>query len=379
MISFIEQISATIEEEFRKSQIRGASLEETETMKVKQRKVENFDYFEMDRIVYDYCGKKPGTKCLKDCDTKLIHQLSEMEGFGSHMNRLLLRGIYAIYLNQTMVINFQNWNYGDWFLLFDSESLNCTQVKPPYGFTLALIPTANQDVGALEIRLTETPNPYLPVPLGVYKHLGIQRLVISLVWKLSHGANSRLKEELDQVFHKFLKDEKSESLTEFYGIQIRKGDKLTWREAYSIPLEKYLEIIERIHSSLKKEKGIKFPLVFVASDDLNSSLPELRKLRPSWNFLFRKSGLHSTGHFQQTFNKLAFEERANHALEILIDLEILKRAKLVVCTYSSNICRLIDMLRSENQTPVLDVETFQMKCEESRWGIAHQQFYRLCP
>lgn len=97
--------------------------------------------------------------------------------------------------------------------------------------------------------------------------------------------------------------------------------------------------------------------VFVASDDANT-IYELRQLRPEWNFvrLYPKTvQLH--GHDQESFDKLPQHVQIELTHILISELEILSRVKYVVCTFSSNVCRLAQVLRKQHPNTVLSLDT----------------------
>ena len=90
-------------------------------------------------------------------------------------------------------------------------------------------------------------------------------------------------------------------------------------------------------------------------------LEELQSLRPQWEFV-QVSPLDSLilggqhGHMQQDFNALPLQTRVEAALLLLTELEALARVKYVVCTFSSNIGRFVQVLRAQAPATVTSLD-----------------------
>lgn len=97
--------------------------------------------------------------------------------------------------------------------------------------------------------------------------------------------------------------------------------------------------------------------MYVATDD-PSVVNALRQLRPHWQFVQFPMTVNQThSHDQDTFNRLPTEARIQAARVLMTELEILARAKYVVCTFSSNICRFVQILRKQKTDTVLSLDS----------------------
>lgn len=98
------------------------------------------------------------------------------------------------------------------------------------------------------------------------------------------------------------------------------------------------------------------PRVYVASDE-DGILEQLRQLRFDWEFLkFPKKSHLFNGHQQKVFNSLPINVKVELTRILLTEIEILSRVKYLVCTFSSNICRLIQILRQQPPQTVLSLD-----------------------
>lgn len=107
--------------------------------------------------------------------------------------------------------------------------------------------------------------------------------------------------------------------------------------------------------------------IFVSSDTQQTVIEELRDLRPQWNLVhldYNKQSLQPSaspssnikGHNQELFNLLHSDRKFHETNMFLAELAILKEAHGVVCTFSSNVCRFIQLLRRQNEHSVLSLD-----------------------
>ncbi len=84
----------------------------------------------------------------------------------------------------------------------------------------------------------------------------------------------------------------------------------------------------------------------------------LKQLRPDLHFLsFKKTDIDSIeGHLQTRFNKLSLQLKQFATYKLMAELEVLTQAKYVVCTFSSNVCRLVQVLRNAHIDTVLSLD-----------------------
>ncbi len=217
-----------------------------------------------------------------------------------------------------------------------------------------------------------------------YSDLPLQRAVANIIWRLNGDTEKSVREEFASVFgdekyyFKYPFSISRRTDAEFYALHVRRGDKLL-ETAYHPPLKRYVETLEKMIRAAKRRElsqsgrkpAFEKPLVFVASDHVTSIIDELRRTRPAWTFLVRKSALHSnsnshsnsssssnsTGHVQKEFNALSESERTQKSIELIQDLEFLRRARFLVCTYSSHICFLSQMLRDQDPKSIQSLDS----------------------
>ena len=126
-------------------------------------------------------------------------------------------------------------------------------------------------------------------------------------------------------------------------LHIRRGDKITTGEAAFIPDERYIQTVSNIFDQKNITTHIeinKTRTVYIGSDD---QLLNFSKKFPSNYFIkrlpskFLSEGLQS--YFTPKFPKIILES-------ILIDIHLLTHTNFNKCTRSSNICRLVNLLKN---------------------------------
>ena len=126
-------------------------------------------------------------------------------------------------------------------------------------------------------------------------------------------------------------------------LHIRRGDKITTGEAAFIPDEMYIQAVSNIFhkKNIKTLNKInKTRIIYIASDD---QLQNFSKKLPSNYFIKRlpsqyiSEGLQS--YFTPRFPRIVLES-------ILIDIHLLTHTNFTICTMSSNVCRLVNLLKN---------------------------------
>lgn len=126
------------------------------------------------------------------------------------------------------------------------------------------------------------------------------------------------------------------------GIHVRTGDKITTGEMKAIPFERYLEAIRQFQDTSQKQS-----LTLYLMTDSQSVLKLFQEKKdPSWTFVTLPSPVPSlTGHNQQTYNKLPTDVKMKAFYHFLAEVQILSECPHSIVTFSSNIGRLINLLK----------------------------------
>ena len=116
----------------------------------------------------------------------------------------------------------------------------------------------------------------------------------------------------------------------FIGFHIRGGDKHFEHELLSV--DKYISRAEQL-SDIRQG--------FISTDDYRN-FETLCKQYPNWHF-YTLTPPTDQGYFQDQFTKLTPQQRREELLIMFASMELLCRADLAICTYSSNIGMFLGM------------------------------------
>lgn len=123
------------------------------------------------------------------------------------------------------------------------------------------------------------------------------------------------------------------------GVHVRRSDKIL-HESKLIPLETYISHVDEYFDQLELTKTIKKRRIYLASED-PKIYEEMRTKFPHYEVYSNEKAAKEAQSPTTRYSKSSLEG-------IIMDIEMLSKCDYVVCTHSSNICRLI-------------LENFQMK------------------
>ena len=123
-------------------------------------------------------------------------------------------------------------------------------------------------------------------------------------------------------------------------LHIRRGDKIRTHEAEFIPDEKYIDAVQNLYDHQNIQKINNTKIIYIASDD---NLSGMIKIWPS-NFVMKRP---PPKYLSEGLQSYATPNFSSVILEpILIDINLLSHTNFTICTMSSNICRLVHLLRN---------------------------------
>jgi hypothetical protein len=131
---------------------------------------------------------------------------------------------------------------------------------------------------------------------------------------------------------------------EYFTLHIRRGDK--WHEAKPIEIYNYMRKADEVNRRQLRK-------CFLMTDDY-SVVKELRRGYPKFE-IFSLCDQSEQGHLQNEFNLRPAEARRNSTLRLLAELVIAKGGSFFVGTFSSNVGRLVAMLRGRSSTFGVDI------------------------
>ena len=152
---------------------------------------------------------------------------------------------------------------------------------------------------------------------------------------VGHLVDYIMRYKVETDFYKTLQhfEEENKLKEPYFAIHVRRSDKNT--EASFFEVDKYMCEIERfiqVHSHKYAESSFSRPTVFVASDD-SAVFSELKAKFPNFTFVFNDTFTNTAGDTVNRYSETGLKS-------FLFDVYFLSRAKYLVCTFTSNVCRL---------------------------------------
>jgi hypothetical protein len=143
------------------------------------------------------------------------------------------------------------------------------------------------------------------------------------------------------------------------GAHIRWGDKKS--EA--------LPVSARVYAHLLKEKAdqLNTRTIFLMSDS-SDAVHEIVDLLPDYH-IKTTTPTYWKGNEMDSFFELPREERENQARLLILEMTIMSQSSHVVCTMSSNVCRLIQVIREQPPETMTGIDMLapSWACSLARW------------
>ena len=123
-------------------------------------------------------------------------------------------------------------------------------------------------------------------------------------------------------------------------MHIRRGDRIKTQEAGFIPDEKFIDAIQNLYDPENIQKINNNRIIYIASGD---SLSNMKQILPPNSIIknlpprYLSEGIQS--YFTLNAKSITIES-------LLIDINLLAHTNFAICTMSSNICRLIQLLKN---------------------------------
>ena len=138
---------------------------------------------------------------------------------------------------------------------------------------------------------------------------------------------------------------KAEAILDFaspiVGVQVRRSDKVTFGEAAFYHLDEYMVHVEEYYKVLSYRQKVDVKRVYLATDT-KGLLEEAQRRYPDYVFITSNSGT------AQFIGEQDDRNSADAIWSILLDLYFLSKSDYLVCTFTSNVCRLAyEMMQAE--------------------------------
>ncbi|XP_050719698.1 alpha-(1,6)-fucosyltransferase-like isoform X2 [Eriocheir sinensis] len=268
----------------------------------------------------------PNCKAAK----KLVCTLYRDAGLGSLVQQLVNCFMAAYETGRTFVLASRGWRYSPkgWQEVFQPLSRTCVETSSE----LIGFPGRNgtQDVLFPDLGAPHIPHQPLAVPSDIASRLAKFHENPSVWWVGQFIAYLfRPQPKLKRMYERVIKE--LNFTNPIVGIHVRRTDKNLEASYYS--LEKYMKHAENYYLDLEVASPLAPPLprrVFLATE-VPALVEEARRKFPNYEFLWHKN----------TAEKKFDRFNVQGLMDIMTDMYLLAHSDFVVCTFSSNVCRLV--------------------------------------
>lgn len=275
----------------------------------------------------------------KNCSStkKIVCRMSRNAGAGSLIHHLVYCIMAAYGSGKTFVLHSRGWRYSPdgWEVLFQPLSNTCVNVSSG---VIDPWPGTNESE-AVMFPDWDKPKPKpehqpMAVPLDIASRLQRFHEMPSAWWVGQFiSYMMRLQPEMQETIHQVQMQLNFSS--PIVGVHVRRTDKKV--EAKLFPLEDYMIHVENYYLFLDLKAGVPVRRrVFLASEQ-SSLIMEAKKKYPNYEFLWHKNNAEKP---RNRYSILSFKD-------LITELYFLAHSDFLVCTFSSNLCRLAyEMMQS---------------------------------
>nr|XP_022901745.1 alpha-(1,6)-fucosyltransferase [Onthophagus taurus] len=269
-----------------------------------------------------------------DCESakKLVCNLNKGCGFGCQLHHVVYCLLVAYGTERTLILKSKGWKYnkGGWEEKFKPISDTCTDTFGENGSTWPGTPETQVLTISVIDSISPRP-PYLPpaIPEDLAPRL-IRLHGDPIVWWIGQFLKYLMKPQ-----------EKTSALMQdtmynigfkrpIVGVHIRRTDKVG-TEASFHSVNEYMAVVEDYYDQLELKGSVEKRRIYLATDD-PKVLAEAKKNYPSYEILgdasISKTASISTRYSEQSLNG------------IILDIHMLSMSDYLVCTFSSQVCRV---------------------------------------
>eukprot|EP01129_Flabellula_baltica_P001832 TRINITY_DN1173_c0_g1_i1.p1 TRINITY_DN1173_c0_g1~~TRINITY_DN1173_c0_g1_i1.p1 ORF type:complete len:348 (-),score=54.24 TRINITY_DN1173_c0_g1_i1:68-1063(-) len=276
-------------------------------------------------------------------------------GFGSEMNNMFNAALYAQMLNRTFYLNSDVWNYGNWSDFFERPH-GCYYDYEGRQHDSVMMKGNADDFDGVQKDLYIKRDPIIHFTVltngigyianmledSVFKEKG---KVAKSLWRLNRLTQAYVDAYVERVMPS--EEERGDSV--LIGMHIRRGDKVE---------ETDLQGVGQYYKKAKEISGDKSFQLYIASDDISSVIRDMRRLDKLVPVYIDEDSMNHKGHKQSEFNRLSKEQRIEETKEFIATLESLLMCDIIICTFSSNICRLLAILSPTENVYSIDTDWY---------------------
>jgi hypothetical protein len=301
-----------------------------------------------------YCAMWKQVQCNEDRASVFVSK----SGMGSTLNNLVNFAGVALLHNRSMCLG-DSKGYGSLNHYFQSPHCGNVCNSNPRRVNCS-IEAFNQS-GVVECTNTDV---YLP---GIDQVLANQVMIwnakvkkdlIESVLRFNSEISSILENQLELSLHRAFASNADDQICKqkkfTIGVHIRRGDK-KWHSEY-VPTEKYAQAVRDTIAKETEASAENF-VILVASDDL-SAVQEFKNLTQDLTVVTvdKIVTASTTGFVEQEWFRQPFYQKYIGALELFAEVEALARTDKVICTHSSNVCRLLLTIRKSDTNTITSLD-----------------------
>ena len=280
-----------------------------------------------------------------DCSSakKLVCNLNKLCGFGCQIHHVVYCFILAYGTERTLLLTSKDWRYnrGGFEDVFKPLSDTCSSTK--LDNRLKQLWPGDDDAQIIEIPIIEYLNPKPEfLPPAIPEDIGDRIIRLHgdpVVWWVSQFLKYILRPQNSTA--QFLNDlEIANNLTNpIVGVHIRRTDKLE-KEASFHDVNEYMRHVSEYFqlAEIKRGKIVSPKRIYIASDD-PSVFSECRENYPDYEFLGDESRANSA--------KVSSRYNFKSLQGLISDIYMLSRSEYIVCTFSSQVCRLAHEIQQQ--------------------------------
>ncbi|XP_012939134.1 alpha-(1,6)-fucosyltransferase [Aplysia californica] len=274
----------------------------------------------------------------KDCESakKVVCNLHKGCGFGCQLHHLTYCMITAYAMQRTLILESKGWRYAPkgWETVFMPLSETCTDKGGGSKIRWGPSMSEMERHQILELPIVDSlhPRPEF-MPLSVPADLAHDLSTIHgdpPVWWIGQmlqylfRPNKRLQDDIDATVKRM------GFRSTIVGVHVRRTDKINLEAAfhhldeYMVHVKEYYDQLDRRHNGTQRR-------VYLATDD-SGVLEEAKKKYPSYKFI--------SDNLISKSASLGTRYSDNSLRGIIIDIYLLSRCDFLVCTFSSQVCRV---------------------------------------
>ncbi|KFD49892.1 hypothetical protein M514_09221 [Trichuris suis] len=270
---------------------------------------------------------------------KLVCSLDKPCGFACQVHHITYCLQIAYYTNRTMILNDKSWSYSShgWTSVFQPISNSCRDIydEEPLRFE-----RSSQNAAVVSLPYVESVSPFL----GPYLPQNFPEEISEILLRLHSYPPAWWAGELISYLMRYNSEmaDKLEQMATLYnfsypvvGIHVRRTDKVGTEatfhrlEEYMVEVEKWYDIqVYKNSSFLSPAQKRK---VYIATDD-PSLFSEARTTYPNYTFI-GSSDVARTADLKWRYSDTSLQG-------IVTDIHFLSLSNYLVCTFSSQVCRL---------------------------------------